>query len=89
MPWFYLSFADPRRPKGTQWLGGCYVEVTAKGEDGMRAALITSHVHRINPGGEVQITELPKGLIDRVAAPRNRWRLLNREELDEPVDRDG
>lgn len=25
--WFFISFADPRRPKGTQFLGGCYVDV--------------------------------------------------------------
>ncbi len=25
--WFYISFADPQLPKGTQFLGGCYVLV--------------------------------------------------------------
>jgi hypothetical protein len=27
--WFYISFADPHRPKGTQFLGGCYVRAVA------------------------------------------------------------
>lgn len=29
MSWFYISFADPHRPTGTQFLGGCFVQAVA------------------------------------------------------------
>lgn len=47
----YLSFSDASRPKGTQWLGGCYIPA-----DTLHEALALSHGLRINPGGSVRIT---------------------------------
>ncbi len=46
---FWLSFADPDLPKGTQFLGGCVVRATSFIE-----AVQVSHALGINPGGEVQ-----------------------------------
>lgn len=49
---FWLSFADPERPTGTQFLGACMVEA-----DSPIAAVKTAHALGINPGGEVMILE--------------------------------
>lgn len=46
--WWYLSFVDPRRPKGTQFLGACVV----RGR-GILTAMRRAHVVGCNPGGEV------------------------------------
>jgi hypothetical protein len=44
-----LSFADPDRPRGTQFLGACIVEAMHFVE-----AIKIAHVLGINPGGEVK-----------------------------------
>lgn len=58
MTWVWLSFADPDKPKGTQFLGVAIVE----GEDVVDGA---AEAHRlgINPGGEVLGYPLPDGLV--------------------------
>lgn len=70
---WWLSFADPDRPKGEQFLGVAIVRAS-----GMGPAVTTAHVLKINPGGEVQGVEIPKTL-----APPDEWigRLLSREEI--------
>jgi hypothetical protein len=45
--WWYLSFCDPQRPKGTQFLGVCIV----RGR-GVLTAMQRSHALGLNPGGE-------------------------------------
>jgi hypothetical protein len=52
---YYLSFADPTKPRGEQWLGGAYVEA----ESAIHAMLHESRRHGCNPGGEVVSIELP------------------------------
>lgn len=85
MFWF-LSFADGRRPKGTQFLGGAIVEA----QDFM-AAIKKTHALGINPGGEVQGTG-PSITVDSVGEELNKKysnRLLTREECvewDEAAD---
>jgi hypothetical protein len=66
MPWFYLSFADGRLPKGQQWLGAAIVEGTDP-----RGAIKRAWRLRINPGGEVAFTE-----IEHLPPERFRNRLL-------------
>jgi hypothetical protein len=46
--WWLLSFCDPLRPKGTQYLGGAVVEAPD-----MASAITISHLLGINPGGAV------------------------------------
>lgn len=46
---FWLSFADPGRPKGTQFLGVAIVVA-----DDFLTAVRKAHALGINPGGEVQ-----------------------------------
>lgn len=46
---WYLSFADPRKPKGQQWLGAVIVEAP-----NFIRAVDRAHLLGINPGGEVK-----------------------------------
>lgn len=57
-----LSFCDPDKPKGTQYLGGAVVEI----DGGMVAAVLATHLLGINPGGEVQgVGPFPSGSFPR------------------------
>jgi len=47
---YWLSFADPRRPEGKQFLGVAIVRATQAIE-----AVKVSHALGINPGGEVRL----------------------------------
>jgi hypothetical protein len=78
--WFYMSFADPKLPTGTQFLGGCYVQA-----DSLSDAVTRSHVLGINPGGEIKIWELPWAMIDDLdkhIPEQDRHRLLSRAEIE-------
>ena len=86
--WFYFSFADSERPKGTQFLGGCYIEAPPEAEalDGpamLWETIIKSHRLGINPGGEIKtVGPFPAELIEKTVPPANRERLLTREEIN-------
>jgi hypothetical protein len=70
---YWMSFADPDRPEGTQFLGCLILQAT----DPMD--LITkSHRMGLNPGGEVQFLEIPPEGI-----PAEKWhnRLLSRDDV--------
>lgn len=55
MTWFWMSFADPKRPKGQQFLGVAIVEA-----DEFLHAVSISHRLGINPGGEIAGYVLPQ-----------------------------
>jgi hypothetical protein len=78
---YWLSFCDPGRPKGEQFLGACLVEGQSF-LDAVRAA----HRQRLNPGGEVKGLEVTPASAARVA-PAWRGRLLTRQEC-EALDRE-
>ena len=90
MKLYYLSFADPTKPKGAQWLGGAYVEA----ESVTHAILHEAPRHGCNPGGEVASIEIP---FDAPIKPEYRHRLLDEgmlrkagpDEDDTLVDLDG
>jgi hypothetical protein len=73
--WWWLSFADPDKPEGEQFLGGLFL----RGHT-LPAVITESHLRGLNPGGEVQVVELPPEL----EVPE-KWaeRLLSREEVAE------
>jgi hypothetical protein len=48
--WYYLSFVDDDRPRGSRWLGGCCVEA-----DSPIGAVQEAWRRGCNPGGEVGI----------------------------------
>lgn len=72
--WWWLSFADPHKPKGTQFLGA--VIVKARGE-----ASATQKVNwlGLNPGGEIMFVKIPDG---KVPKEEDTHRLLMREEAE-------
>lgn len=73
--WWWISFADPDKPKGSQSLG----VVIVKG-GGMQEALQNAWTMNINPGGQVQAIEIPD---EHVPPAEFHNRLLSRAELEE------
>jgi hypothetical protein len=71
---YYLSFADPTKPTGKQWLGGAYVEA----ESFAHAVLHEAPRHGCNPGGEVASIEIP---FDAPISREYRNRLLDSDML--------
>jgi len=69
--WWWLSFADERRPEGQQFLGACMVQAW-----GMGTAVAEAHRRKLNPGGEVIGLAIPDGAPE----PLPEWtnRLLTR-----------
>jgi len=55
MPFFWMSFCDPDKPKGSQFLGACIVEAL-----NVRDAIQVSWECGCNPGGEVKVIEIEK-----------------------------
>lgn len=75
--WFWLSFADPQRPKGEQFLGATIIEAHS-----FDAALRRAWHRGVNPGGEVRGTQLPDDWIKRVPQSYH-GRVLTRAECQE------
>lgn len=78
MQTYWLSFCDPAKPAGSQFLGVAIVEATS-----VRDAIKTAWAHGCNPGGEVQTVALPP--IDRL--PEERARLLAETPFNTLMDR--
>lgn len=74
--WWWLSFCDPARPKGEQFLGVAIVRA-----GGVVSAAAEAGRLGINPGGEVAGADLP---MEPDEAWRLAWceRLLTREEAE-------
>lgn len=70
---FYMSFADPERPAGTQWLGACVVEA-----DTFIDAVAHARKVGCNPGGEVMGGEVPE---ERRPSPEFFDRLLTLDDV--------
>ena len=73
--WWWLSFADPERPEGTQFLGVAIVQAP-----GIVSAAAVAHRLNINPGGEVAGIPIPA---EQVPADQYRNRLLTKQEIQE------
>jgi len=73
--WWWLSFADPYLPTGTQFLGVSLVKAS-----GFATATTYAHLLGINPGGEIQGHEIPDGFyVDK----KYQHRLLTRKEAEQ------
>ncbi len=72
MPFYYLSFCDPKLPKGMQFLGATVVE--APSAHAIPAA--ASALGR-NPGGEIAIVELD-GVTSRAQVPETGRKYFDR-----------
>jgi hypothetical protein len=75
MAFFWLSFCDPHKPEGSQFLGASIVEAP-----NFLCASTAAHLIGCNPGGELLGTEFPERLV-----PPIEWRnrLLTREQCAE------
>lgn len=78
---WWLSFADPGKPDGEQFLG-CVI-VAAQGFAG---AVLSARMKEINPGGEVRGVPLPDDVVALVA-PGDIDRLLTHDEAVALSDR--
>lgn len=54
MTWWWLSFADPNKPRGSQFLG---VSIVLAPD--FLGAIQKAHALKINPGGEVRAYPMP------------------------------
>lgn len=78
MNWYWLSFVHHDRPKGDKFVGALLIEANS-----FQAAIASSWMLKLNPGGEVQGFAVPKKYLDRVAILRNEgmtYRLLSKAE---------
>ncbi len=73
---YWLSFCDPEKPQGSQFLGVCIVSA----EDPALALLYT-HQMGINPGGEVVAVPSPDN-VDLHPFAKFMNRLLSRDQID-------
>lgn len=82
----YLSFSDPKKPKGERFIGGCYVLVDApaivSGEQLAAAAARTAWAFGCNPGGDMLMALVPYW--DHHLVPKEHVnKLLSRKDLEE------
>jgi hypothetical protein len=72
---WWLSFCDPHRPDGAQFLGACIV-----GGLDIATAAMSAHALGCNPGGEVMGVEMPEEFARHVGVA---WcgRLLSKAEI--------
>lgn len=77
MSYWWMSFCDPKRPKGDQFLGALIVQA-----DSHQAMLSRSWYLGLNPGGEVVFFEIPKQYNERIPPDWIETRLLTREECE-------
>lgn len=80
-PWFWMSFADPNAPKGSQFLGAVLLQATVGGDP-----ISTSFFLGLNPGGEIMFGEVPhQEMVDAVPADMRNV-LLDRDRAQQVSD---
>jgi hypothetical protein len=82
--YFYLSFCDANRPRGSQFLGASIVPGGDTGDEkyDLAIAIREAWARGCNPGGEVAFRRVPEGVAAHIA-PRWIGRLLTRAEAEE------
>lgn len=78
--WWWLSFADPERPEGEQFLGA--VVIDADGETPFHAHFAATALG-LNPGGEMVSIQIPAEIVEANVPERFRRRLLSEAEVAE------
>lgn len=88
MTLWWLSFCDPFRPKGDQFLGVVVIEGDGDGTDldAMRAAIKKARDLGIEPPGGCDVMGLPTNPAETPDAQRNR--LLTKAEVEEIIAAD-
>jgi hypothetical protein len=81
MSLFWLSFCDPRKPPGEQFLGACVVDGGDSVDDGenFKVAVQRAWRFKCNPGGEIQSFRILPEMEVHVGS-QWRYRLLTRAE---------
>jgi len=81
---YWLSFCDPDKPAGEQFLGVAIVEAEPGSTDRetVARAIRRAWALNINPGGEVMTTCLPDDSLHLIPATA-RNRLLSKEEAED------
>jgi len=74
---WWLSFCDPDKPEGSQFLGAILIKA-----HGMTDALTKANVLQINPGGEVRGVALPEECNEFIR-PEDVNKLLSKEYIQE------
>lgn len=74
LQWWWLSFADPSLPEGSQFLGVAIVQAV-----GFLSAVREARSRGCNPGGQVQGFDFPNNL---TLPPRFTNRLLSKQEAE-------
>lgn len=74
---YWLSFVDPDKPEGKEFLGACLVEA-----DGFLLAVKAAYRKGCNPGGEVAGSTVPTEMVKYI---NTKWmnRLLTKDECIE------
>jgi hypothetical protein len=60
IPWWWLSFCDPDRPEGQQFIGVAIVCGWT-----IQEAVTRSHLLKVNPGGEISFAQMPPERVPR------------------------
>jgi hypothetical protein len=76
---WWLSFLDASRPKGSRFLGGCVVDVAPGGN--LLAAALRAHKLGCNPGGECLGQPIPSQHARMIQA-HDVGRLMDRAESE-------
>lgn len=74
--WYWLSFADPNKPAGTQFNGACIVQAPSE-----LAAVAVASARGCNPHGEVVFLPIPDSLVSEIA-DKWKYRVLDRQECE-------
>lgn len=81
--WYWMSFCDPDKPEGEQFLGVVIVDGGSEHPSvGIHMAAVAAYATGCNPGGEVVAIQLPQWAVEHVV-PAWSNRLLTRAEVAE------
>lgn len=78
MSYWWMSFCDPDKPEGTQFLGAAIIKA-----DNHFDMMTRSWLLGLNPGGEVAFFEIPEQYEKRVPNDWIESRLITKIEADE------
>jgi hypothetical protein len=77
MSYWWMSFVDKNKPKGSKFLGALIIKAENKYD-----VLVKSWTLGLNPGGDVQFYKIPEEYESRIPAEWIETRILNKEEID-------
>jgi hypothetical protein len=77
MSYWWMSFCEPSKPRGTKFLGALIIKAENEID------LITrSWLLKLNPGGEIKFFKIPEKYVSRIPPEWVETRLITREECE-------